>query len=68
MVLLMCYDIKFSEGLKKGSKYCSTYFNIKVCGTHKHTDLCLVYSLLFISQDVMIIYVNLWSNIKFHKV
>ena len=34
MVSIMGYDIKLSEGLKqKGSKYCSTYFNINLVET-----------------------------------
>ena len=60
MVWLKCNVLKSSEIFKQNiSKYCSTHFNIKVCRTHKHTDLRLVSVLLLISQDVLIEYVNL---------
>ena len=50
---------------KKLSKYYSTHFNIKVCTTHKHTDLCLVSGILLIYQDVKIGYATLSAKIKF---
>ena len=60
MVWLKWNELKFLESFKqKVSKYCSTHFNIKVCRTHKHTDLRLVSGILFIYQGVIIGYVNL---------
>ena len=41
-VLQMCCDIKLPGGFKqKRVKYCSTYFNIKLCRTRKQTDLLI---------------------------
>ena len=69
MVWLNLNELKFSERFKqKVSKYCSTQFNIKVCRTHKHTDLPLISGLLLISPDVIIGYEDLWAKIKFHEV
>ena len=45
-------------------KFQNTVVHIKLCGTPKHTDLRLVSSLLLISQNVMIGYVNLRANMK----
>ena len=59
--------LKLSESSKqKMSEYCSTQFNIKVCRTQKHTNICLISGIILISQDVMIGYVNLRAKMKVH--
>ena len=69
MVWIKQNELKLLEHFKqKVSKYCSTHFNIKVCRTHKQTDLHLVSGLLFIYQYTMIGYVSLRAKMKFHEV